>query len=49
MDYVHKHLPKFQAETQSLTVGPKQPALYENMEVHPVKTIQENALLHGER
>ena len=39
MDYVHKHVPKHQIESQSLTVGPQQPALYANMEVHPVKTI----------
>ena len=39
MDYVHKHVPRHQIQTQSLTVGPQQPALYANMEVHPVKTI----------
>ena len=43
MDYLHKHVPRHQIETQSLTVGPKQPALYATMEVHPVKTIQDNA------
>ena len=49
MDYLHKHVPRHQIETQSLTVGPQQPALYATMEVHPVKTIQDNALLHAER
>ena len=39
MDYVHKHMPKHQSTTQSLTVGPQQQALYANMEVHPVKSI----------
>ena len=39
MDYLHKHVPRHQTDTQSLTVGPVQPALYANLEVHPVKAI----------
>ncbi|TNV75290.1 hypothetical protein FGO68_gene70 [Halteria grandinella] len=49
MDYVHKPMPRHQHETQSLTVGPVQPALYAQLEVHPVKTIQDNARIQGER
>ena len=49
MDYVHKHVAKHQIDTQSLTVGPQQPALYANMEVHPVKTIQDNHMIHAEK
>ncbi len=49
MDYVHKHVPRHQIESQSLTVGPVQPALYANMEVHPMKTIQDNNMIHAER
>ena len=49
MDYLHKHVPRHQTETQSLTVGPQQPALYANIEVHPVKTIQDNSMVHAER
>lgn len=49
MDHVHKHQPKYQNETESLTVGPVQPALYKNLEVHPVKTIQENLLVNAEK
>ena len=49
MDYMHKHVPRHQSTTESLTVGPQQPALYANMEIHPVKTIQDNAAVMGER
>ena len=49
MEYVHKPVPKHQSESQCLTVGPQQPAVYANLEVHPVKTIQENAMVQGER
>ena len=49
MDYMHKHVPKHQIESESITVGPVQPALYANLEVHPVKTIQENNAVHSEK
>ena len=44
VDYTHKSLPRFQSQSQSLTLGPQQPALYQNMEVHPTKTMQDNAI-----
>ena len=49
MDYVHKSVPKHQIDSHSLTQGPVQPALYKTMEIHPVKTIQDNARVHAER
>lgn len=49
MDYIHKPVDRHQIDSQSLTVGPRQPALYANMEVHPVKTIQENLFVQSER
>ncbi len=49
MDYIHKQVPKFQSESQSLTVGPTQSALYKNMEVHPTKTMQDNMFINAER
>jgi hypothetical protein len=49
MDYVHKHLPKHASTSESLTVGPQQQAVYANLEVHPVKTMQDNILVNGER
>ena len=49
MDYVHKSLPKFQSESQALTVGPQQPVLYQNLELHPTKPMQDNMLANGER
>lgn len=48
MNYTHKAMPKFQNETQSLTVGTT-PALYQNLEVHPTKTMQDNFIVNGER
>ena len=48
-DYQHKGLPKFQAETGSLTRGPAQPALYANLPLHPTKAIQDSMLIDRER
>ena len=48
-DYQHKGLPKFQAETGSLTRGPPQPALYANLPLHPTKAIQDSMLIDRER
>lgn len=49
MEYVHKPVPRHQSESQCLTVGPQQPFTYATLEVHPVKTIIDNSLVHGER
>ena len=49
MDYIHKPVPRHQTDTHSVTIGPVQPALYATLEVHPVKTIQDNMAVHGER
>lgn len=49
MDYVHQAVPKHATESKSLTQGPQTPALYENMEVHPTKIMQDNIIVNGER
>lgn len=49
MDHLHAHLPKHQSATQSLTVGPVQPVLYANLEVHPAKSMQDNGVLNAEK
>ena len=49
MDHLHAHLPRHQSTTQSLTVGPTQPVLYANLEVHPAKTMQDNAFVNAEK
>ena len=49
MNFEHKGVPKFAAETESLTKGPQQSALYQNIELHPTKKMQENILGDGER
>ena len=49
MDYQHKGLPQFTAESQSLTKGPAQPALYANQKLHPTKVMQDNMLVDRER
>ena len=49
MDHIHKSVPRFQSESQSITVGPVQPAIYKNMEVHPTKTMQDNMFINQER
>ncbi len=49
MDYVHKPVPKFASHSDSLTIGPQQPALYKNTELHPTKQMQDNIVLNGER
>ena len=47
-DYQHKGVPRFQAQTKSLTAGAA-PALYANQSLHPTKIMQENALVNRER
>ncbi len=49
MDHLHAHLPRHQSTTQSLTVGPTQPVLYAHLEVHPAKTMQDNAFVNAEK
>ena len=49
MDYKHKGLGKSQAESQCLTVGPQQPAIYANAKLHPTKIMQDNRLVDGEK
>ena len=49
MDYKHEGLAKFQADTNTLTAGPAQPALYANQVLHPTKMMQENALVNREK
>jgi hypothetical protein len=49
MDYIHKPTSKFQSETASVTVGPIQPVLYQNLELHPTKLMQENMLMNAEK
>ena len=44
MDYIHRPIGRFASDSQSLTVGPQQPALYANLEVHPCKTMQDNII-----
>ena len=48
-DYQHKGVPRFQAETNSLTKGAAIPALYANQSLHPTKIMQDNALVNRER
>ena len=48
-DYKHQGLYKSQAESQCLTAGPKQSAIYENATLHPTKAMQDNLLQDGER
>jgi hypothetical protein len=49
MEYVHKHLPKHQTESSSITGTGTQAAIYANMELHPTKTMQDNYLVDAER
>jgi hypothetical protein len=49
MNYTHKAVPRFQCATDSLTVGPQQSAIYENLELHPTKTMQDNLIVNAER
>jgi hypothetical protein len=49
MDYQHKGFPQSAAESQSLTKGPAQPALYANQKLHPTKVMQDNMLIDRER
>ena len=49
MNLEHKGVPKFQAESASLTKGPTQSALYANQKLHPTKEMQDNALLNREK
>eukprot|EP00351_Strombidinopsis_sp_SopsisLIS2011_P005979 CAMPEP_0116871956 /NCGR_PEP_ID=MMETSP0463-20121206/2530_1 /TAXON_ID=181622 /ORGANISM="Strombidinopsis sp, Strain SopsisLIS2011" /LENGTH=129 /DNA_ID=CAMNT_0004511343 /DNA_START=36 /DNA_END=425 /DNA_ORIENTATION=+ len=44
MDYQHKGLDKYASESNCLQEGLRQPALYENMEVHPTKKVQMGAM-----
>ena len=47
--YEHKGVPRFASETQGLTKGPEQPALYANLSLHPTQKMQERCLVDGER
>ena len=49
MNFEHKGVPRYAAETESLTLGIHQTDLYQNIELHTTKQMQENKLGDGER
>ena len=48
-DFEHKGLTKFASDAKVLTVGPPQPAMYAQAELHPTKKMQDNHLIDRER
>jgi len=49
MDYKHSGVAKFASESESLTKGPVQPALYQNLERHPTEKMGAAAMESQER
>ena len=49
MDQKHIGMPKWASESGSLSAGPQQGAMYENMERHPTEKMGTNAMVDAER
>ena len=49
MNYEHKGLAHHQADTNCLTEGPTQSAMYANQKLHPTIKMQENNMINKEK